>query len=315
MFNPIGSRFASEPPYGREAGYEGETAVSNMRIGGPPAVPLIVAGVTVMHRIISAASAVLLAAAAWVYTAPASHGRHCDYELTSAALVLEGAPGQAFADTVNELYLAPSGYHGDATPFILPYSLNFDQNVSDSVKILVDEITNQYNAGDFDAADPLYVFGYSWPTVVMGMAEKELADYGVPQDYLHFVMVGDSWAENTGFMSTYIDLLPQGLRPLAMQVFEWLNMGSVVGYTTPDHLYPTDVYSLSGDGFANWDGGANIMGILTDHEAYLGLTPAEVASATLDVHGLTNYFTIDSANVDIWSALWNSLTVLVSSLF
>lgn len=268
-----------------------------------------------MHRVISAVLGLLLVAGASGCATRTSQGRYSDYELTSNALVLEGAPGQAFADTVNELYLAPSGFHGDATPFILPYSVNLDDNVSQSVDILVDEIMRQYNAGDFDAEDPLYVFGYSWPTVVMGMAEKELTENGIPQDYLHFVMVGDSWAANTGFMSTYMDSLPDWLRPLAMQFFESLGMGSVVGHTTPDDLYPTDVYGLSGDGFANWDGGANILGILTDHEAYLGLTPADVASATLEVDGLTNYFTIDSADVDIWSALWNSLMVLTASLF
>lgn len=277
--------------------------------------PYRVAGAPVMRGIMSAASALLLVAATWVYTTPTSQGWHRVYKLTSDALVLEGAAGQAFADAVNELYLAPSGYDGDATPFILPSSLNFNQNVSDSVNVLVDEIVKQYDAGNFDAADPLYVFGYSWPAVVMGLAEKDLADYGIPQDYLHLVMVGDTWSANKGFMSTFMDSLPQWLQPLAMETLKWLGMDSVVGYTTPNDLYPTDVYNLSGDGFANWDGGANIVGILTDHEAYLGLTPADVASATLDVDGLTSYFTIDSADVNIWSALWDSLMVLVASLF
>jgi hypothetical protein len=74
-------------------------------------------------------------------------------------------------------------------------------------------------------------------------------------------------------------------------------------------LYPTDVYTLTGDGWANWDNGANIPGMFFDHLAYLDLSPAEIANATLTTDGLTDYFTIDSASVDIWSALWNELLV------
>jgi hypothetical protein len=70
---------------------------------------------------------------------------------------------------------------------------------------------------------------------------------------------------------------------------------------------------LSGDGWANWDDGANILGMFTDHVEYLGLTPAEINSATLSlVDNLTNYFTIDSADVNGLSALWESLMIAVS---
>jgi hypothetical protein len=44
-----------------------------------------------------------------------------------------------------------------------------------------------------------------------------------------------------------------------------------------------------------------------DHLEYLGLTPQEVASATETTDGLTDYFTIDSADVDGISALWNTI--------
>jgi hypothetical protein len=80
----------------------------------------------------------------------------------------------------------------------------------------------------------------------------------------------------------------------------------VLGSTTPDNLYPTDVYTLSGDGWANYDDGQNLLGMFTDHLEYLGLTPAEIASATESTHGLTDYYSIESADVDGTLAFLNS---------
>jgi hypothetical protein len=65
------------------------------------------------------------------------------------------------------------------------------------------------------------------------------------------------------------------------------------------------VYSLSTDGWTNWDDGANTYGMFTDHLEYLGLTPAEIATATETTDGLTNYYTIDDANVNDLEALYN----------
>jgi hypothetical protein len=81
----------------------------------------------------------------------------------------------------------------------------------------------------------------------------------------------------------------------------------VLGATTPDSFYPTDVYSLTADGWTNWDDGANTYGMFTDHLEYLGLTPTEIASATKTVDGLTNYYLIDNSNVNDLDALYNQL--------
>jgi hypothetical protein len=51
---------------------------------------------------------------------------------------------------------------------------------------------------------------------------------------------------------------------------------------------------------------------LADHLGYLGLTPEEIAGATLTADGLTEYFTINSANVDILSALWEQLLLALN---
>ena len=146
------------------------------------------------------------------------------------------------------------------------------------------------------------------------MAEQQLSDYGIPSDDLHFVLVGDSASADVGFLNTYVESLPTWLQPFATEMLE-PKLGDVLGATTPDNLYPTDVYTLSGDGWANWDDGANILGMLSTHLEYLGMTSAEVNSATLSlVDGLTNYFTINSADVNAFDALWDGLIIAACAL-
>ncbi len=73
----------------------------------------------------------------------------------------------------------------------------------------------------------------------------------------------------------------------------------MLGATTPDNLYPTEVYTLSGDGWANYDGGLHDLGTYSDHLEYLGLTPSEVAAVGPPVvDGLTQYFTIQDSMVN-----------------
>ena len=188
-------------------------------------------------------------------------------------------------------------------------------SIPPGVQDLVQAVESQYTAGDFSATDPLYIFGYSQGAVEASLAEQQLANFGIPEDALHFVMIGDSASADGGFLNTLVDSLPESLRPFATDIFTLLNAGSalsILGATTPDNLYPTDVYTLSGDGLANWDDGQNLLGMFTDHLEYLGLTPAEIESATLSTDGLTDYYTIDSADVNGLSAYWNQLMLALS---
>jgi len=109
-------------------------------------------------------------------------------------------------------------------------------------------------------------------------------------------------------MNSFIDSLPEAWQQPTTELFAQLGVSSpVLGAVTPDNLYPTDVYSLSADGWTNWDGGANTYGMFTDHLEYLGLTPSEIASATLTREDMTNYYTIDNSNVNDLAALSNQL--------
>ena len=94
----------------------------------------------------------------------------------------------------------------------------------------------------------------------------------------------------------------------------------MLGQTTPTGLYATDVYSLSGDGWSIYDAGMNNAGLFSDHLEYLGLTPAEIATAGAPVvDGMgpfaTEYFTIQDSMVNSLEALWTQLQIADSILF
>jgi len=231
---------------------------------------------------------------------------------TNDALVLIPAENQEYADVANALYLEPNGFHGTATVYLTPDVGNEVQNVEPGVQALVHTIEADYAAGDLSAADPLYVFGYSAGAVEEGLAEQQLAADGIPAADLNFVMVGDSASAEGGFLNTVISSLPESLQQPTTELFALVGLTPpVLGATTPDNLYPTEAYSLTGDGWPNWDDGANTYGMFTEHLEYLGLTPAEIASATQTTDGMTTYFSIDSANVNNVAALYNQLLLVL----
>lgn len=250
------------------------------------------------------------------YVTPIRQVYRSDYALTSEALVIDPVENQEWSVAATNLYLEPLGFNGTTTTVLIPEYIpgdDLEKAVGIGVQDLVNAVETQYNAGAIGATDPLYIFGYSQSGVEASLAEQQLADYGIPSSDLHFVLVGDSASADGGFLNTFVGSLPEWLQQFATNTLENAGLGDVLGATTPDDLYPTDVYSLSGDGWANWDDGANILGMFTDHLEYLGLTPAEINSATLSlVDNLTNYFTIDSADVNGLSALWESLMIAVS---
>jgi hypothetical protein len=230
------------------------------------------------------------------------------------ALVLIPAENQEYADVANALYLEPNGFHGTATVYLTPDVGNEVQNVEPGVQALVHTIEADYAAGDLSAADPLYVFGYSAGAVEEGLAEQQLAalPQPIPPADLNFVMVGDSASAEGGFLNTVISSLPESLQQPTTELFALVGLTPpVLGATTPDNLYPTEAYSLTGDGWPNWDDGANTYGMFTEHLEYLGLTPAEIASATQTTQDMTTYFSIDSANVNDVAALYNQLLLVL----
>jgi hypothetical protein len=274
------------------------------------------------------ATPTLMAGAA--YLTPTHNVQHLDYKLVDEALVIIPVDNPEFADAAAQLYLQPSGF--DLTPDFSNVSTldmpevvqggTLDDAVSQGQQQLVSTIEAHYTANEFGDGNPLYVFGYSQSDVVMGDAEQQLYDFGIPQGDLDFVMVGDSASAEGGFLNTYLDSFPTWLQPWVIEAFNEFGAGGVLGATTPTGLYATQVYSLSGDGWANYDNGLNDGGMYSDHLEYLGLTPQEIGTAltagpTLDGVGqyATEYFTIQDSMVNSLEALWTQLQIADSVLF
>ncbi|HEU4363348.1 MAG TPA: PE-PPE domain-containing protein, partial [Mycobacterium sp.] len=133
--------------------------------------------------------------------------------------------------------------------------------------------------------DPLTIFTYSQSSLVASYAEQQLIDAGVPTDALRFVMLG-------------------------------ANPDAV-----PTDLYPTEVFNIDGDVFTN-DSVQSWVDLLTGrtswqdlllglalHNAYLGLTPDQIDSATPVVDGMTTFNEIPTLTLpELWQALLSAMS-------
>ena len=216
-------------------------------------------------------------------------------------------------------YLQPLGFSdsGTVTALITPETANFGPSIAAGVGILVHAIETDYNAGEISAADPLTVFGFSQSAVITSLAEQELAAYGIPLPDLRFVMLGDAAANPpsgpTGLLDTW------GATPFGHAVDQFLGWSNLDDVTTPNGLYPTDVFTVVNDFFADTatpaDFAANPLGALWqdfvgffEHGAYLGGLPESEILTAIDgggvLDGATTYFTLaDPTN--LLQAIWD----------
>jgi len=250
-----------------------------------------------------------------VASAPFDQAAHADVTLLSAddplsgsdtAIILGGTteptPDTAFAQAVEDLYLHPLGFDDGATSSTVCDMVGTDpcaaplQVLTTPVLIqqgpssltAADDVTlaveNEFNAnpGAFSAEDPLTIFGYSQSATAESIAMTQLEADGIPSADLHFVFIGDP-------------SLPGGIEANTN--------------VTPDDLYPATIYTLDGDGVADYQqdfaaGGQldALYNLFTTHAEYLGLTPTEIANATTSTDGdLTLVDISDNINnADAW---------------
>lgn len=169
------------------------------------------------------------------------------------------------------------------------------------------------------AENPLWVFGYSQSAAAASIAMMQLRnDPATADSVIHFVLVGDPAASQAAFEAgetTGTGLLSSPLVQALDTLFPGLpaifGIATVAGLTTPNDAYPTDVYTLQNDPYADFPVGdfsdagtggaagsgeyvssfaAFVSGFLelfrffvpqyaNVHEDYLGMTAAEVAGA------------------------------------
>jgi hypothetical protein len=245
---------------------------------------------------------------------PAPHIEMRDVQLTSGdgagsplgdgtALVMGGSsipiPPQSYVNAADTLYLQPRDFTGTPQALDTPEgfypttgvnSLTADASEAQGAQILNGAITGQIADGNVDAANPVVVFGYSQSSALSTMTMEQLWNQGVPSDDVHFVLVGDTAAPNGGLLERFTDLSVP-------------SFGITFGNPTPDDLYPTDVYTLEYDGFADFpqypiDPLSDLnafAGMIYEHLTYLVLDPGQIQNAIpLETTGdsLTDYYMI-----------------------
>jgi PE-PPE domain len=171
-------------------------------------------------------------------------------------------PDAAYISDAEKLYLDPNGYDGTTASTLAlttPETTSLS-SVPQGETDLINAVVADYDAGDMDCnttgvcSDPLTIFTYSQSSAVAALAEQQLVADKIPDDALRFVMLGAN---------------PSGV---------------------PDNLYPTEVYNIDGDFYAQPGSDTTIQQIeygMVLHDAYLGLTSAEIDSATRVVEGMT----------------------------
>jgi len=237
----------------------------------------MLAKVAIVGMFVGAASAASLQAAHADADAPLAG--------SDTAIILggtfESTPDTAFAQAAENLYLNPLGFDDGATSSTVCDMIGTDpcaaplqvlttpellqqSNLTDADDVVL-AVENEYTAGAFSASDPLTIFGYSQSATAESIAMTQLAEDGIPSADLHFVFIGDP-------------SLPGGIEANTT--------------VTPDDLYPATIYTLDGDGVADFQqdftaGGQldALYNLFTTHAEYLGLTPTEIANATTSTDG------------------------------
>jgi PE-PPE domain len=301
-----------------------------------------------------------------------SQAAHADETLlgplagSDTALILGGTteptPSTEFAQAAENVYLHALGFDDGATystvcnmtgtdPCSAPLQVlttpELIQQGPSSLTAADDvvlAVRNEFeaNPGVFDADHPLTIFGYSQSATAESIAMARLAEGpdAIPSDDLHFVFIGDPSLAETGVWPNLVTDL-DGIfgTSLTNTILTDLGFDGVLGNVTPDDIYPTTIFTLDGDGVADFQQDFNEGGLLepllklfTTHVEYLGLTPAEIADATTTVDNLiTNIeipdtfndaaawisavFEHGAANSGLLESLFNSVELYLTNSF
>jgi PE-PPE domain len=261
---------------------------------------------------------------------------------SDTAIILGGTteptPSTAFAQTAENLFLHPLGFDGGATgstvcdmivtdPCAAPLQvLTTPELIQQGPSSLqaADDLTlaveNEFNANPdaFSPDHPLTIFGYSQSATAESIAMTQINDYSaahddmIPSADLHFVFIGDPSLPETGLWPNLVPDLDSLIGPeKTSTILTNLGFDQVLGNVTPDDLYPATIYSLDGDSVAQFQPVFESSGLLgtiwhlfTTHVEYLGLTPEEIANATISTDPNSSLTLVDIPdtfnNADAW---------------
>ena len=225
----------------------------------------------------------------------------------ATTLVMGGSgmpiPSTSFINAVNNLFLQPN------LPGTNPLGLNTPEqfypfegvkqlrvvtSISQGVQILHNALQPYISS-----ATPVGVFGYSQSAVIASLEMEALQAAGVPSSDVHFVLIGDLMNPNGGIFERFAGL---NLTALGVDFY-----GS-----TPSNAYPTTIYTMEYDGWADFP--EYPLDILSDlnafasetHFQYTSLTTTQVQNAIqLSTSGATQttYYIIPTNNLPLLDGL------------
>jgi hypothetical protein len=218
-------------------------------------------------------------------------------------------PPPAYIKGIPPLYIDP--FYGAGTnvgvntpeglyPLTGVKSLTFNESVSQGVTILNNAIQSLATPG---SGNQINVFGYSQSAAIVSLEMQALNPTNtlggslLPSGVsLNFTLVGDVSNPNGGLLARFPGLsLP--------------SLGFTFGTATPDNSFPTRIYTIEYDGFADFpqypiDVFSDLnafIGILTLHGQYPFLTPTEIANAVQLTNTVgptqTEYFIVPTSDL------------------
>ncbi len=187
-------------------------------------------------------------------------------------------------------------------PFTGTKDLTLDISLARGVTSLDNAIMQAISPGGMGPTNNIAVLGYSQSAIIASMAMPQLLAQGYLPSQIDFTLLGDPSAPNGGLFARFPGLsLP--------------SLGATFGTATPSNDFPTTIYSLEYDGFAdfpqypiNFLSDANALaGIIYVHGTYPTLTTAQLDSAvTLTQSGapsMTTYNMIPTPNLPLLEPL------------
>jgi hypothetical protein len=224
-------------------------------------------------------------------------------------------PNQTYVTNANNLYVRSTNAlqalftPEELYPLTGVKSMTLNRSVSEGLTILNSAVTQQLQS----PSNTLTVFGYSQSAIIASLEMQKLAAMGAGApgaNQLNFVLVGNEMNPNGGLLARFPGL---SIPSLGLTFY---------GGTPADTIYPTNIYTLEYDGFAdfpqyplNFVSDLNaVAGIVFVHTTYVNpffghpaVTPTQVDNAIplstspgyYTNGGVTHYYMIPTQNLPL----------------
>ncbi len=185
---------------------------------------------------------------------------------------------------------------------LYPYTAVKDLPLDESVQRGLLAMEGDYSKimASLAGGEKVNVVGYSQSAILSSLFMNDMHDHGISPDQLSFVLLGDPMNPNGGLLSRFADL---NIPSLGLNFYG----------ATPADLYPTDIYTLQYDGFADFP--RYPLNLLSDLNAFAGIYYVHGTYPDLDPSALpdgyalhplatagdtlTNYWMISTPNLPL----------------